>query len=216
MSRGDRKALAAGSGLRKAGRWGSLCATAVFALYNGALGAVHGTLWHGSICLYYVLLSLLRGLLLTAEGREERGVVSARRKRGLFFGSWGRMLVMNVALTVPAALMVQSRRPVSMGMIPAITSATYTTYKITAAVLGLRERVEGVFAREGKGLRLVDALVSVLVLQNTLITVVDGEVRGEMRLLSAASSVGIFLLIFGEVFLLHRRGRKMLGTGERM
>lgn len=210
MSRGDRKALAAGSGLRKAGRWGSLCATAVFALYNGALGAVHGTLWHGSICLYYVLLSLLRGLLLTAEGREERGVVSARRKRGLFYGSWGLMLVMNVALTVPAALMVQSRRPVSMGMIPAITSATYATYKLTAAALGLREKGENVFTRELGVLRLVDALVSVLVLQNTLITVVDGEVRGEMVLLSAVGSGGIFLLIFGDTLLWFWRERKNL------
>lgn len=214
MRRGGIKALAARPGLRTAGKWGGLCATAAFALYNGVLGVVHASLWHGSICLYYVLLAALRGTLLTAEGRE--GDISRGRRKGVFYGTWGLMLVMNLALTVPAALMVQSRRPVSMGMIPAITSATYTTYKITAAVLGLRERVEGVFAREGKGLRLVDALVSVLVLQNTLITVVDGEVRGEMRLLSAASSVGIFLLIFGEVFLLHRRGRKMLGTGERM
>lgn len=136
------KDLVAGSGLRTAGKWGGLCATAAFAVYNGALGAVHGSLWHGSICLYYILLAALRGTLLTAERREERGIVSARRKRGLFYGSWGLMLVMNVTLTVPAALMVQSRRPVSMGMIPAITSATYATYKLAAAALGLREKGE--------------------------------------------------------------------------
>ena len=59
-------------------------------------------------------------------------------------------------------------------------------------------------------LRLVDALVSVLVLQNTLITVVDGEVRGEMVLLSAVSSGGIFLLIFGDTLLWFWRERKSL------
>lgn len=202
------KSLAARPGLRRLGKWGGLCTTAAFALYNGALGAVHGSLWHGSICLYYVLLAALRGILLTAEGRE--GEMSQGRRRGVFYGTWGLMLGMNAALTVPAALMVQSRRPVSMGMIPAITSATYTTYKLTAAALGLRERGEGAFAREGKVLRLVDALVSILVLQNTLITVVDGEVRGEMRLLSAVSSGGIFLLIFGDTLFWFWRERKSL------
>lgn len=202
------KNLAARPGGRAAGRWGGLCATAAFALYNGALGAVHGSLWHGSICVYYVLLAALRGTLLTAEGRE--GDMPEGRRRGVFYGTWGLMLVMNAALTVPAALMVQSRRPVSMGMIPAITSATYTTYKITAAALGLRERGEGVFARELKVLRLVDALVSILVLQNTLITVVDGEVRGEMFLLSAVSSGGVFLLIFGDTLFWFWRERKSL------
>lgn len=205
------KDLTARPGLRTAGKWGGLAVTAAFALYNGALGAAHGSLWHGSICLYYVLLSALRGTLLTAEGRE--GDMSQGRKKEVFYGTWGLMLGMNAALTVPAALMVQNRRPVSMGMIPAITSATYTTYKITAAALGLRERGEGVFAREGKVLRLVDALVSLLVLQNTLITVVDGEVRGEMRFLSAVSSGGIFLLIFTFCLFGYRRGRESLRKG---
>lgn len=143
-----------------------------------------------------------------AERRE--GEISGGRRRGIFYGTWGLTLVMNAALTVPAALMVLSRRPVSMGLIPAITSATYTTCKITAAALGLRERGENVFTRELGVLRLVDALVSVLVLQNTLITVVDGEVRGEMFLLSAVSSGGIFLLIFGDTLLWFWRERKSL------
>lgn len=191
---------------RKVRRWGGFASTVIFALYNGALGLLHSSLWHGSICAYYILLSLLRGVLLLAEGREG---VSARWKKRIFYGTSGLMLALNGALTVPAALMVLSRRPVSMGLIPAITSATYTTYKIAAAV-GLGEKRGNVFARELGVLRFADALVSVLVLQNTLITVMEGEASGEMFRLSAVTSGGIFFLIFGVSLFWFQKGRKSL------
>lgn len=193
---------------RGVGGWGSLVTTAAFALYNGALGVAHASLWHGSICLYYGLLAALRGILLMAERRE--GEISGGRRRGIFYGTWGLTLVMNAALTVPAALMVLSRRPVSMGLIPAIASATYTTYKVTAAIAGLRKKNWSVFARELGILRFDDALASVLVLQNTLITVMESEVSGDMFYLSAITSGGIFLLLFGGSLFWLWKGRKSL------
>lgn len=194
---------------RGVGRWGSLVTTAAFALYNGALGVAHASLWHGSICLYYGLLALLRGILLAAEWRE--GDISGGQRRGIFYGTWGLMLVMNAALTVPAALMVLNRRPVSIGLIPAIASATYTTYKVAAAIAGLRKRNWSVFAWELGILRFADALVSVLVLQNTLITVMESEVSGDMFYLSAITSGGIFFLLFGDSLLWFWKGRRSLG-----
>lgn len=200
---------------RRVRRWAGFVSSAAFALYNGALWLRYGSLWHGSICVYYALLSLLRGGLLLAERKEEGtpGGISLRWKKRIFYGTSGLMLGMNLALTWPAALMVLSRRPVSMGMIPAITSATYTTYKITAAGVGLREKGGSLFARELRVLRFADALVSILVLQNTLITVVDGEVGEEMFLLSAATSAGIFLLIFLLTLLWYGKGRRSLQEG---
>lgn len=188
-------------------RWSSFAATAAFALYNGALGLYHSSLWHGSICTYYILLSLLRGALLLAEGQE--GIPDRWRKR-VFYGTSGLLLTLNGALMAPVALMVLSRRPVSVGLVPAIFSAAYTTYKITAAAVGLRKRSGNMFSRELGVLRFDDALVSVLVLQNTLITVVDGKVSGGMFRLAAVTSGVIFLLIFGAAFLWYRRESKNL------
>lgn len=196
---------------RRVRKWAGFVPTVAFALYNGWLGLYHGSLWHGSICVYYILLSALRGVLLLAEGREEReGELPTRWKKRIFYSTWGLMLALNVALTHPTALMVLSRRPVSMGMIPAIASATYTTYKTVVAGLGLRKKRKNIFARELGLLRFADALVSVLVLQNTLITVVDGKVRGEMFLLSAVTSAGIFLLVFGLSLLWFGKERRSL------
>lgn len=195
---------------REVKRWGGFASTVAFALYNGALGLRHFSPWHGSICAYYVLLSLVRGVLLLAEGREGKTGVAARWKKRIFYVTSGLLLALNGALVGPVTLMVLSRRPVSVGIIPAIATATYTTYKMTAAAVGLRKKGGNVFARELGILRFADALVSVLVLQNTLITVVDGEVSGGMACLSAISSGGIFLLIFGVSLLWYRRGRKSL------
>lgn len=184
-------------------------ATVIFALYNGALGVLHASLWHGSISAYYILLSLLRGRLLLA-GRtinKKEPEEAARYERRLFFFTSAVMLIMNLALTVPVSLMALDRRGVQAGMIPAIASAAYTTYKISAAAVKLRGKQGGLFDRELRFLRFVDALVSVLVLQNTLLIAVDGGVSQRMLPLVAISSAGILLVIFAMTLAWLVRGR---------
>lgn len=179
------------------GRMGGFAATVFFALYNGALGICYASLWHGSICGYYLLLSLLRGLLLSGEQRAKRKepeAGNACRKR-VFAVTSVFVLVMNAALATPVALMVLDRRPVQMGLIPAITSATYTAYKISSALFKWKRSGGTVLERELGMLRVVDALVSVLVLQNTLIVAVEGGISTRMFRLAATSSAGIVLLI---------------------
>ena len=168
-------------------------ATPLFALYNGALGLWHGSLWHGSICVYYLLLALLRGLLLTAQHRSQAG---AERQGGLLRLTSVLLLLLNVALIPPVSLMVLDARPVRLGLIPAIACAAYTTYKITAACVKLKRKKAGSFPHQLDRLGFVDALVSILVLQNTLLTAVDGAVTREMLPVAAASSAGILLVIF--------------------
>lgn len=181
-----------------AGRIGGFAATVVFAVYNGTLGVWYASLWYGSICVYYILLSLLRGILLAAQrraDREKRNIAENYRKR-IFTITSGIMLVMNAALAAPVSLMVLDRRPIHTGLIPAITSAAYTTYKVFASATKLKRTSGTVLDRELSVIRLIDALVSVLVLQNTLIVAVEGGIPPRLFLLIASSSAGILLLIF--------------------
>ena len=182
----------AGLALWRAHSWTfSFSATVLFALYNGILGLCHASPWHGSICAYYLLLSALRGTLLRAE--HKGGALIARR--GVFYLTSAMLLLMNAALAAPTALMVLDRRPVQTGLIPAIASAAYMTYKISVACVKLKRTEGSLFIRELALLRLLDALVSILVLQNTLIIAVDGRITGEMLPLAAVSSAAILLLI---------------------
>lgn len=174
------------------GRTVGFATTVLFSLYHGVLGILHTSLWHGSICVYYLLLSLLRGCLLAAG----RGAgIPSRHKKPAFYTTSVIMLAMNLTLVIPLSLMALDQRPVETGLIPAIASAAYTTYKVSAASVHLTLEKGALFSRELRLIRFFDALVSVLVLQNTLLNAVDGGVSQRMLPLVAISSGGIFLLI---------------------
>ncbi len=173
-------------------------ATILFAAYNTGLGVRYASLWHGSIGIYYLLLSLLRGILLAAERKTERKGPEAaeRRRKRTFLSTSVIVLALNAALATPVSLMVLDRRPVRTGLIPAIAAAAYTTYKVSAAGIRWRQTNGTILDQELSMIRLVDALVSLLVLQNTLIIAVDGSISQHLFRLVAISSAGILLLIF--------------------
>lgn len=166
-----------------------------FALYNGFLGIAHASLWHGSICVYYLLLAAIRGSLILTKRRAGRlsPAQAARLERCAFLASSVALLGLNLALITPIALMVRLQRPVSMGLIPAIAVAAYTTYKVTLASIHYRrrKREEGLLAKEERAISFIDALLSVVTLQNTLI-MVNLQDGGDMTLLTAISSA-VFL-----------------------
>lgn len=182
----------------RVGAVGSFAVTVVFALYNGGLGIWNASLWHGSICVYYILLSLLRGILLAVERKAGKATleIAEHHRRKVFYATSGIVLVMNAALLTPVSLMVLDQRPIQTGLTPAIASAAYTTYKISTAAVKWKRTNGTILDRELSMLRLVDALASILVLQNTLIIAVDGGISPGMFQLVVISSAGIFLLIF--------------------
>lgn len=47
----------------------SFVCTALFALYNGYWGLCYGSVWHGSIGIFYLLLMVIRGIILLTERR---------------------------------------------------------------------------------------------------------------------------------------------------
>lgn len=191
------------------GTAGGFAVTVLFALYNGGLGIRYASLWHGSIGIYYLLLSLIRGILLVTErkaGKKEPEAAESYRKM-TFSVTFGLVMVMNAALAAPVSLMVLDQRPIHTGLIPAIASAAYTTYKISAAAVRLKRTKGTILERELSMIRLVDALVSVLVLQNTLIIAVEGSISPKMFRLAAISSAGILLLIFAISTACFVRGR---------
>lgn len=179
---------------RTAARAASWSVTVLFALYNGFLGLHLSSAWHGSIGIFYLLLAAVRGLLLWSE-RSCRDEGAERRRQRVFRINTVILLALNLALIGPISLMVLLERPVNIGLVPAIAMAAYTTYKVTAASIRFKRR------RSGGGLmaalwtvNFVDALVSVLTLQNTLIMVKSGGTR-DLLALSAVSSGAIYAVI---------------------
>ncbi len=170
---------------------GSLAATVIFTFYNGFLGIWHSSLWHGAICVYYVVLVLLRGMIIAAGRR-----ISLREKRDntenkVCLTAAVLLLILNISLIVPMSMMVRQQKPVDLSLIPAIAMAAYTTYKVTMAAVNLRKRKASSsgLVRILRTIGFIDALVSILTLQNTLIMVnSNGEDTGLLPLTAATSA----------------------------
>ena len=82
-------------------------------------------------------------------------------------------------------------------MIPAISIAAYTTLKIVMASVNLKKskKTSDILIKELRNINFIDALMSVLTLQNTLITVKGENNRPEMFKLSAVTSAIILAVI---------------------
>ena len=176
---------------------GSLAVTALFALYNGFLGVSHASLWHGSICVYYLVLVILRTTVITAGKKARRKAEPNRALVKVYIASAALLLFLNVCLIVPVSLMVVRQKPVNMSLIPAIAMAAYTTYKVVMASVNLkrRKRSSDRLVRLLRTINFIDALVSVLSLQNTLIMVNMKGDGSEMLTLSAITSAAIMLAV---------------------
>ncbi|MBR1822038.1 MAG: hypothetical protein IJ769_10505 [Clostridia bacterium] len=173
--------------------------TLAFALYNGILGVLHASVWHGSICVYYVLLTAARAVIVLTEKNNLKRAeeVASVHRRHTFIICSSLLFVLNLSLAVPVALMVELKRPIHMGLIPAIAMAAYTTYKVSLASVNLKRKnaSANLLVRQLRAIGFIDALLSIITLQNTLITVKLGETGASMLRLSAMSSAAILLVI---------------------
>ncbi len=180
-----------------------------FFIYNLVIGIVYNLSWNYSIAIYYAVLVLLRAVALFSERkwrRLEEEVLEDRRKK-LFSVESKLLLVVDFVMIVPILVMLLSLRRVNIGVIPAISVATYTVYKIVVAIRGYKKTVRGdnLTLVTMKFINIKDALVSVLTLQNTLINVFgDG---GSTFILCACTSgfMLIFMILLNVLFI--RRGK---------
>lgn len=161
--------------------------SAVFTIYNGVLGIVYQSLWHGTICVYYLLLAIVRAILVGTRKKSQR------KTR---IGTHLLLLLMDISLIVPIYVMVNGGRSHTYGLIPAIAMATYTTYRITMGIIHfLKSRKKNNFLiAELRMINLTDALIAVLSLQNALIIATDG-MNESMHTLTVWTSCGIYLVI---------------------
>lgn len=167
-----------------------------YIIYNGILGIFYSSVWNGSIGVYYFLLAIVRTILICSR-QIEHSCTSQSHRRRVNSATHMLLILLNVSLIIPIASMIRGDRTYHPGIIPAITMATYTTYRITMAIIHYRKakRNDSMLIRELRTINLIDTLVSVLTLQNTMILVNEGEISGSMHTLSIISSS----LIWGTV-----------------
>lgn len=195
----------------------SFVCTALFAFYNGFLGLCYGSVWHGSIGIFYLLLMVIRGMVLLTEhrNRAKDHAEQDRCRRRTFLISSVLLLVLDLALIMPISMMVALDKPISMGLIPAIAMAVYTTWKITMSSIHIRRqrrRAGGnILVAELRTVNFIDALVAILTLQNTLIMVKrTTAAENAMLPVSAASSGLIYAVIVAITVQMLQKGSQQI------
>jgi len=180
-----------------AGAVGALSVTFLFAIYNGYLGILYSSLWHGTICVYYLLLVLVRGLIVFAEKVAVRRENAVRWRIQINVAVSAYLIPLNLCLIVPISMMVRHQKPVELSLTAGIAVAAYTTFKVMMASLHLKRRTMSAncLVRNLRMINFIDALVSILSLQNTLVMILSESPEESVTLLTEISSGVVWLSI---------------------
>ena len=167
-----------------------------FTVFNGAIGILYQSVWNISICIYYVLLAVVRRIIVrsqrkTGDKNQDKEII-----KRTYVVTHIILIIIDMALVVPISLMVIGARNYTFGMIPAIAMATYTTYRMTMSIIHYlkSKRNENHFIRVIRTINMQDTLVSVLTLQNALI-IANGNEMASMMQLTMWTSAGIWGII---------------------
>ncbi len=176
----------------------SVLALIGFTVYNGIFGFLYNSIWHICIFAYYVFLLLIKGILIFGISYKK-----IRDKQLLVvYITFIILILMTIAMIAPAVLLILDKRSYNWGLIPSIALASYTTYSVTMSIINMRKAKnnDSPVIKQIRLVNIVNTLMSVLVLQNTLI-LANGGYTEDMRKLSVATSVGIIsLIIFIEIY----------------
>lgn len=180
----------------------SAICTAAFTLYHAFLGLWHASVWHGSICTFYALLTAVRGNILLSERRvrTQPHMQRARSSRRTARVNALLLVALDALLVLPIAMLAILARPVRMGRVGAIALAAYTCWKVASAIVHARRQQRNacadILTRQLGGVHIIDALFGILTLQNVLITVNrQGAACNPILPVSALSSAVIYAAI---------------------
>lgn len=175
--------------------------TVAYTAYNVFLAVVHKSVWNISIAAYYALLLCIRAYVIFSEygfhkHNTENSAKDVARKR-MFFVQSILLFVLDLALLAPLTVMVMQRKDVDYSFITAISFAVYTTYKTFIATRNfVRTRKENnLSVKILRNVGFIDALVSVLSLQYTLIMTFGAGISGKMFTLCAISTFAVWAFI---------------------
>ena len=137
----------------------------LFGIFNGVMGVLAGSVWYGSLSLYYILTALIYG-----------SIVLKRKKGDMSYAIFVRCgimeLVVHLALSVAIAQMIFDHKSFLYGGLTIYAFAAYAFAKITVAIIQLcKKRHRSTPCLHATALvNLTCGAVSILALQTALLS----------------------------------------------
>lgn len=183
----------------------SLCFTVLFSIYNRIVGIVKESLWHETISIYYLVLVIVKSIILIYIHKS----IDRNKDLVVFRVVKVLLIILNLLLIVPISLMVLNKRLVEMSLILSIAVALYVTIKTTKVIISFvkKRKEEDILLKELKVIDLMDVVVSILTLQNTLISVNSVGFDEGLYYLTIGSSFVGFAINLLLVFMLRSKKR---------
>lgn len=189
-------------------------------LWNGAyaalqlgLAVVHRSAWYYSLAGYYFSLALMRFFLARhtlhyPPGEKMRKELQYYRACGWIF------LLMNLALAGIMGYMIFENRSMRHHEITTISMAAYTFTSLTVAIVNVVKyhKYNSPVFSAAKVISLASACVSMLTLENTMLTTFEGRGMTDWTktlLLSGSCAVVLALIVAMAVYMIHSANRKM-------
>ena len=164
----------------------SITFTMLFSIYNRIIGIIKMSLWHESISIYYLVLALIK-IFIYATIRKKPILKSNKRYhiivKAVLYAS-------NLLVLTPVILMLANKRTVDISLDFSVAIAFYVTVKTATAIINFIKNKRGnIFVAEFKTIELMDSVISIITLQNTLILVNGSYIDHSTYYLSLIISV---------------------------
>ena len=79
----------------------SILLTLSYSIYNGFLGIYKLSIWHGSICIYYLLLLIIRTILVFEMKNNNE-----KRKKIMHFVIYALLFIITISMIAPAIFLI--------------------------------------------------------------------------------------------------------------
>lgn len=155
---------------------GSLAVGTLYALFNGAIALINGSVWYAALAVYYILLASMRGGIVFHHGKNRKRDFETAAEKELratkTYRACGTVLIfLPLCLSGAVTQMVLSRKPFDYADLTVYAAAAYTLYKVVMSVVNLfkARKSDDLTVRAVRNINFADALVSVLALQTAML-----------------------------------------------
>lgn len=188
-------------------------------IWNGAYGALqlgmgiyHHSAWFYSLAGYYACLAVMRFFLVKHTLKYEPG--KDRDRERVYYRVCGWVfLIMNLALSGMMLYMIRENRVTIHSEITTIALAAYTFFTLTMAIIGVFKyrKYNSPVMSASRAVSLAAACVSMLSLENTMLTTFGSELSAADRQLFLALSGGaisVFIVVMA-IYMIINSSKKL-------
>lgn len=189
----------------------SLFVYLLFVIYNLYFGINYKMKWNVAIGFYYIILFMIKLLILLFIKKE----LKYKTELTIYIITFIFIIFLNISLIWPIILMLSNQRNGNIGTIPSLSIATYAFYSLTISIINLirQKNINKLLLKQYFLINHVNALVSILTLQNTLI-LTNGEYTYNLKILTLISSILIYILIIVLTLLSFIKNIKMISKNK--